>query len=188
MSCCCEVLGERTISRKYQVTQSLKLEKSTIICLNSGSSTMCRLFQRVARLWTPLLDNDPNTTHCVYKARLLGTVVFLLWLSLHLFLEVAKGISSKHESMNVVTYGERCVPSIAVLPNKLLTKCSTLQSFTGSEECGILQSDLYLITNTSDHKTSPFCNNRATLLEALSSGAQYGPSGAFVGEGDLSCD
>ncbi|TVY90059.1 hypothetical protein LAWI1_G003106 [Lachnellula willkommii] len=58
-----------------------------------------------------------------------------------------------------------------------------LEHFTGSRDCGISQSDIYLAPFPLNPGVSPFCKNRATLLEALSSGGRHGFDEPFVGKG-----
>jgi hypothetical protein len=60
---------------------------------------------------------------------------------------------------------------------------SALKHFEGSQECNILQSDIYLAPHSSNLKLSPFCNNRASLLEALSNGGRHGFDEPYVGKG-----
>ncbi|TVY46056.1 hypothetical protein LOCC1_G002549 [Lachnellula occidentalis] len=58
-----------------------------------------------------------------------------------------------------------------------------LKHFAGSRDCGISQSDIYLAPFPLYPGVSPFCKNRATLLEALSSGGRHGFDEPFVGKG-----
>jgi len=60
---------------------------------------------------------------------------------------------------------------------------SALQHFAGSKDCGILQSNIYLAPIPLYPKHSPFCKNRATLLEALSNGGRHGFNEPYVGKG-----
>ncbi|KAE9375379.1 hypothetical protein N431DRAFT_436863 [Stipitochalara longipes BDJ] len=60
-----------------------------------------------------------------------------------------------------------------------------IKHFAGSRECGILQSDIYLAPWPTNPKVSPFCKNRAALLEALSGGGRHGWDEPFVGKGKL---
>jgi hypothetical protein len=62
-------------------------------------------------------------------------------------------------------------------------KYSAIKHFAGSRDCGISQSDIYLAPWPTNPKVSPFCKNRATLLEALSGGGRHGWDEPFVGKG-----
>ncbi|TVY42369.1 hypothetical protein LSUB1_G001499 [Lachnellula subtilissima] len=62
-----------------------------------------------------------------------------------------------------------------------------LGHFAGSRDCGISQSDIYLAPFPLNPEVSPFCKNRATLLEGLSSGGRHGFGEPFVGKGNLTC-
>ncbi|TAQ84098.1 hypothetical protein B7494_g7583 [Chlorociboria aeruginascens] len=57
-----------------------------------------------------------------------------------------------------------------------------IKHFIGSKDCGIVQSDIYLVPYSSTSHVSPFCNDRATLLEALSNGGRYGFDEPYVGK------
>jgi len=63
---------------------------------------------------------------------------------------------------------------------------SAIKHFAGSRECAISQSDIYLAPIPLKPGVSPFCKNRATLLEALSNGGRYGFDEPFVGKGKKS--
>ena len=62
-------------------------------------------------------------------------------------------------------------------------KNSAIKHFAGSRECSITQDDIYLAPWPLKPKVSPFCKNRATLLEALSGGGRHGWDEPYVGRG-----
>jgi hypothetical protein len=70
----------------------------------------------------------------------------------------------------------------------ILIRISAIKHFAGSRDCGISQADIYLAPWTTNPKVSPFCKNRATLLEALSGGGRHGWDEPFVGRGKLAMD
>lgn len=76
------------------------------------------------------------------------------------------------------------IPSFPRKAQKL-TAASALEHFTGSRDCGISQSDIYLAPFPLNPGVSPFCKNRVTLLEALSSGGRHGFDEPFVGKGNF---
>ncbi|MCJ1362936.1 hypothetical protein MMC16_002042 [Acarospora aff. strigata] len=58
--------------------------------------------------------------------------------------------------------------------------------FEGHQDCGITSSDLYVPPTTSSNHarpTSPYCRNRAALLEALGGGGRHGFDAPFVPKG-----
>ncbi|KAJ8062510.1 hypothetical protein OCU04_009040 [Sclerotinia nivalis] len=59
---------------------------------------------------------------------------------------------------------------------------SAIKHYLGSKDCGILQSDIYHVPYPAKPNVSPFCKNRATLLEALSSGGRHGFDEPYVGK------
>lgn len=66
---------------------------------------------------------------------------------------------------------------------KRLTRPSAIKHFAGSRDCGITQADIYLAPWPTNPKVSPFCKDRARLLEALSGGGRHGWDEPFVGKG-----
>ncbi|PBP20119.1 hypothetical protein BUE80_DR008768 [Diplocarpon rosae] len=58
-----------------------------------------------------------------------------------------------------------------------------IKHFSGSRECGILQTDVYTTPWPSQPNSSPFCGKKAQLLEALSGGGRQGFDEPFVGKG-----
>jgi hypothetical protein len=62
---------------------------------------------------------------------------------------------------------------------------STIKHFAGSRDCDISQGDIYHVPWPTSPKTSPFCKNRATLIEALSGGGRHGFDEPYVGKGIL---
>ncbi|KUJ18280.1 uncharacterized protein LY89DRAFT_644340 [Mollisia scopiformis] len=59
----------------------------------------------------------------------------------------------------------------------------TIEHFAGSRDCGITQADIYDAPWPTSPNASPFCKNRATLLEALSGGGRHGFDEPYVGKG-----
>ncbi|RDW62779.1 hypothetical protein BP5796_11081 [Coleophoma crateriformis] len=84
-----------------------------------------------------------------------------------------------------VSLGVRVFPSSA--PRKFAIPepgVDLLQHFAGSKHCGITQADLYKAPQASKtHNRTPFCDKRAALLTALSSGGRHGFDEPFVGQG-----
>ncbi len=61
---------------------------------------------------------------------------------------------------------------------------SAIKHFAGSRDCGISQSDIYMAPWPVYPKVSPFCENRAALLEALSGGGRRGFDEPYIGKGE----
>jgi hypothetical protein len=68
--------------------------------------------------------------------------------------------------------------------NDLLIVFSVVVHFSGSKECGILQSDLYPVPGFRDDNPLPFCRNKTMLLEALTEGGRIGLDQPFFGQGE----
>jgi hypothetical protein len=66
---------------------------------------------------------------------------------------------------------------------RLIELLSALEHFGGSKDCSIKQADIYLAPYSPNTKVSPFCSNRANLLEALSNGGRHGYDEPYVGKG-----
>ncbi|PMD66107.1 uncharacterized protein K444DRAFT_640065 [Hyaloscypha bicolor E] len=90
----------------------------------------------------------------------------VLWLPLSLLFGASNGRPSSQHQWMIVEPGE-----------------DAFKHFAGSRDCGITQSDIYLAPWPMNPKVSPFCKNRATLLDALSGGGRYGWDEPFVGKG-----
>ena len=79
----------------------------------------------------------------------------------------------------------RGVSAVLSVFGLILIIISAIKHFVGSRDCGISQTDIYFAPWPVNPKVSPFCKNRATLLEALSGGGRHGWDEPFVGRGKL---
>ncbi len=79
----------------------------------------------------------------------------------------------------------RGVSALLSVFDLVLIRISAIKHFVGRRDCGITQTDIYLAPWPMYPKVSPFCKNRAMLLEALSGGGRHGWDEPFVGRGKL---
>ncbi|RDW82120.1 hypothetical protein BP6252_03232 [Coleophoma cylindrospora] len=111
------------------------------------------------------LSPSSRMARAIFMAVFLGTAFYMIFL--------------------LISLGLRVFPSSA--PRKFAIPepgVDLLQHFTGSKQCGITQADLYVAPQASkSHNQTPFCNKRAALLTALSSGGRHGWDEPFVGQG-----
>jgi hypothetical protein len=107
------------------------------------------------------------------------TAVFCSVSSLSLWFIVWYHTQSMVTSKPTQKYVRQWIPSLA----QWLIRLSAIQYFTGNRECSILQSDIYLVPYLYNQKVSPYCKNKATLLEALSGGERHGLDKPYVGRG-----
>ncbi|PMD45006.1 hypothetical protein L207DRAFT_629537 [Hyaloscypha variabilis F] len=131
------------------------------------------LAPRVSTSWISMkLDKIVVTSRGPIFRAVVAILVFvplayvLLWVPILHFFGASNSASSPRQQYMIVEAGE-----------------DAIKHFAGSHDCGIIQSEIYLAPWPTKPKVSPFCKNRAALLEALSSGGRHGWDEPYVGKG-----